>query len=386
MGKVHGVNAARIRWCCEMYKITLDDLSAQLKIAPSTIEEAMEGQPSLSVRQLGLIADFFGRGVLFFLETREVNETEVYTAQFRTLTNQKPNLSPKVKTLVERVEKQREIYISLLEDLGDEAINTWQEIVSELDLPSGTKNAASACRIWLGLGDTETFDSYRKAIEDKGVLAFVSNGYAGKWKIDKDNPVRGFSLYHASYPVIFVKKQRSDAPQSFTLMHELAHLLLHKGSFIDDDADFYDYKGKERTANGFAGNLLVPDSFLNQISLREFPFDKVDRYDDFLKTYRKRWCVSGEVILRRLLSEGLIKREAYQLYRRWRNSLPAPASAGGGSRNRYKEPLRVFGEPFVRTVFDALHDSKITLSKASTYLDNLKISDLRELERSNVHV
>jgi hypothetical protein len=35
----------------------------------------------------------------------------------------------------------------------------------------------------------------------------------------------------------------------------------------------------------------------------------------------------------------------------------------------------------VRTVLDALSARRISLAKASTYLDNLKISDLHKLER-----
>jgi hypothetical protein len=41
----------------------------------------------------------------------------------------------------------------------------------------------------------------------------------------------------------------------------------------------------------------------------------------------------------------------------------------------------VFGDKYVRTVLDALNARHITLAKASTYLDNLRISDLRQLER-----
>ena len=43
--------------------------------------------------------------------------------------------------------------------------------------------------------------------------------------------------------------------------------------------------------------------------------------------------------------------------------------------------MNVFGKPFVYAVFDSLHNRNITLAKASTYLDNLKISDVRQLER-----
>jgi len=65
--------------------------------------------------------------------------------------------------------------------------------------------------------------------------------------------------------------------------------------------------------------------------------------------------------------------------------LPIP-EGGGGSRYRYKEPLRMFGESFVRTVLDALHSQQITLARASTYLDNLKIKDLRRLEETHARI
>jgi hypothetical protein len=47
---------------------------------------------------------------------------------------------------------------------------------------------------------------------------------------------------------------------------------------------------------------------------------------------------------------------------------------------RYREPKHVFGDTFVRTVLDALNASHITLARASSYLDSLKIKDLHQLE------
>jgi Zn-dependent peptidase ImmA (M78 family) len=44
-------------------------------------------------------------------------------------------------------------------------------------------------------------------------------------------------------PIIAIKKQSKGA-MAFTLMHELAHLLLHKTSMLDNQADFYSYQGR----------------------------------------------------------------------------------------------------------------------------------------------
>jgi Zn-dependent peptidase ImmA (M78 family) len=169
-------------------------------------------------------------------------------------------------------------------------------------------------------------------------------------------------------------------------MHELAHLLLHRESAIDDDNDFFSYQGKEKDANEFAGNILVPDYFLRQIDLDNFPIREVSAYESYLRNFCESWCVSTEVILRRLLNEGFLQNESYQAYRDWKQSLPVVTQGSGGSRYRYKEPVRIFGESFVRTVLDALHGKQITLARASTYLDNLKIKDLRRLEETHVHI
>ena len=48
---------------------------------------------------------------------------------------------------------------------------------------------------------------------------------------------------------------------------------------------------------------------------------------------------------------------------------------------RHREPSHIFGDRFVRTVLDALNNRYITLAKASSYLDGLKINDLHQLER-----
>ena len=52
----------------------------------------------------------------------------------------------------------------------------------------------------------------------------------------------------------------------------------------------------------------------------------------------------------------------------------------GSRKYRYREPKHIFGDPFVRTVLDAVNARHVTLAKASSYLDGLKIKDLHQLE------
>lgn len=385
MDRLTTLNPRRIIWCCEQQGISVEQLAADVAIAPTTLHKALAGEPALSVRQLRKIAAYFNRSLLFFLEPEPVNEARVHSVQFRTIANQKTQLAPKLAAFIERVEQQRQVYLSLLEDVGEELGAGWYPAGFDLRNQS-IHEVAARVRSWLGLTDKTSFAGLRRAVEAKGIMVVVSNGYAGQWQIAKESPVRGFSLYFDDYPVIAIKKQASEGAQSFTLMHELGHLLLHRDSFIDDEDDFYSHRHNEVGANEFAGLVLVPDSFMAQIDMAGLPTGDVTACDAWLKVYAQRWAVSVEAILRRLHNAGKLPPNYYRGYRRWKQSVPIPEVDARGARYRHKEPARVFGEGFVSTVLEALHSKQITLARASSYLDNLKIKDLRRLKETHAHI
>lgn len=374
LDRIKSINPERILWCCDDQGVTPSELADTLSIAQSSFTGMMKGDGGITFNQLSKIAKYFNRGVLFFLEQGLVNAELVYTPQFRTIANQNPYLSPKVKSVIERVEHQREVYLSMREELG--GVDKFEPP----DLPhNNPKQAAYIVREWLGLKVSNDFDSYRRAVESKGILVFRSNGYNGPWQIPKDDPVIGFSLFHQVCPIIVVKKQITETRQTFTLMHELGHLLMHLTSSIDEELDLYNVHDEhEREANAIAGHLLVPDEFLGQINDNDKPED-VSEYNSWLYDKRKLWGVSSEVILRRLLDVGRIEQGDYNEYRRWYATQKMPVVAGGSREWRHREPRHIFGNSFVSTVLDSLSANQITLNKASSFLDNLKIKDLHKL-------
>lgn len=376
MERIESVNPARVQWCCEDRGISIEDMAKDVGIAASTIEKLLEGGYGLTFGQLKKLSEYFGRGVLFFLDPEIVDIEQVHTPQFRTLANQKPDLSAKVKALIERAEKQRDLYLSLCEDLDIEPVVFAPPEDENLTIAG----AASVVRDWLALDGINTFADYRRVVEEKGVLVFRTNGYAGKWQIPKENPVLGFAIYDDRSPLIVVKKQDAEVRQTFTLMHELGHLILHKASFIDDVHDVYAGEGSEREANAFAGQVLVPDRLLDQINDRTQP-DDVSEYDSWLEEHRRAWGVSGEVILRRLLDADRLPQVKYQAYRNWRGEHAEKVASGGTRLYRHREPKHVFGDTFVRIVLDAQSARQISLAKATRYLDGLKLKDFRRLEQ-----
>jgi len=77
MDRIEATNADRIAWCCRQFGITPHVLAAEIDISEKTIDRAMAGETALTFAQLKRIADYFGRGVLFFLEQGAVEEQNV---------------------------------------------------------------------------------------------------------------------------------------------------------------------------------------------------------------------------------------------------------------------------------------------------------------------
>ena len=372
MERIQSVNLDRIEWACAEYGMTLEQLLPIAGVSESAVKHLAAGD-GITPNNLQKIAGFLGHGVLFFVEQGPVETDSIYTPEFRTILNRKPHLSAKLRKFVQRVEKQRETYIALQEAISEPGVS-----FTPPDMASSA-NGPQLARDWLNLSTRNNFVISRKKVEEKGVLVFLSNGYNGKWQIPKDDPILGFSVYHDSYPIVVIKKE-SEQRQLFTLMHELAHLIIHKASWVDDEDDLHSYSAQEQEASSLAGRVLVPDAVLESVRDQDKP-SSVTEYDNWLADLRDIHGVSGEVILRRLLDSGRLLQEHYTAYRQWKNETTGDGKEGGNRSYRYREPIHIFGDTFVRTVFEALQAKEITLARASGYLDNLRIQDVHELEQ-----
>ncbi len=376
------INPDRLQWCCNQIGITISDLYSKVKVNEEKLAKAMNGEKSLTINQLKKLAIFFNRSLLFFLNPGPIKEEKIYSPQFRTINNQKPINCRKLRAFIENVENKRKIYLNLLEELK---ININSEWKTQLSLDNNNiKKSSSTVRAWLGLKENDTFEDIRNKVEKKGFMVIVSNGHGGRWKIEHETLVKGFSLYYDILPVIVVKKQSSKGAQTFTLMHELAHLLLDQDSFIDDEQSLSKYSGKEKNANEFSGNLLIPDNFLNKIDIKKLLQLDVSQYNNYLNQFKKKWSVSTEAVLVRLLRATKITNSLYDEYKKWQSNLPEKTLKKGGTRIRHKEPINIFGRAYVASVLDAKQNKYITLFKAITYLDNLKIHAYHKLEKEFV--
>jgi Zn-dependent peptidase ImmA (M78 family) len=217
-------------------------------------------------------------------------------------------------------------------------------------------------------GEYEPLNGWKNALEAMGVLVFHFTAV-------RVREVRGFSYAVTPYPVIAVNGHDSVNGRVFTLAHELGHLFL--GEAATCDLGTFSAWAKESDpaevfCNAFAGSLLVPSAaLLGDAHLAE-PTPNGEWDEEELGRLARRFGVSKEVILRRLLTLGKANPEFYE---RWRSDLLSLPSRGENEERREvripfaRMVVRNVGKQFARMVVDAYRADRITGSDVADYLD-----------------
>jgi Zn-dependent peptidase ImmA (M78 family) len=200
-------------------------------------------------------------------------------------------------------------------------------------------------------------------------------GFSFRHYIDK-TLFRGLTIYHTRLPIIIVNDADAKKAQSFTLFHELGHLL-RKESTIDYWEDYPN--DVETWCNELAGNVLMP---------AEQVISAVDKIDDLdaVKRIAGFFQVSPYACLVRLRQMRMIDRNTYDIfeaelkdeYRMLQKKLKE--SSGGPPRNRSLEVLNQYGRIYATAVFQAYHNQEIGFHKLCRLFDLKNPSHVLELE------
>lgn len=207
-----------------------------------------------------------------------------------------------------------------------------------------------------------------RQIEDHDVLVTQVTG------IDTEE-MRGFSIVEPQRPLPAIAINSGDAVRgkTFTLMHELAHVLLRRRSLCDLEdvtrAPDPDAQRLEWFCNEVSAATLMPRSALLREPLVRNAAAGSVWSDDALVYLSGRFGVSEEAMLLRLVTLGRASREFYRERRRHfilRRRTDHGQSAG--FITYYNKQIRNLGQRYIRTVLDAHHRNEITDADLSRYL------------------
>jgi Zn-dependent peptidase ImmA (M78 family) len=315
--------------------LSLEEAAKKTRIRRSTLLawETIKGAPT--PRQLEKLADTYKRPVATFFLSSPPEDPPLPT-DFRVLPqDQSDHLSPQTRFAIRRARRLQAIY----EELSDGSDFT----DSELPAASTTHDpdaVGATARQWLGISvEAQTswgavspaFRNWRRAIESRGVLTF-------QFSMPLED-VRGFSM--SSRPTIVINSRDAVSAREFTMFHELAHLMLRQPGICQPDET--DQSGSSSTAaevfcNAVAASALMPmDALLNSDEVANYRSRRTSLQDTV--TYLvARFSVSRYVVLRRLVSAGLVPNRDY---RRITDDWDAEGRSDVRRRSKYGPPPHV---------------------------------------------
>jgi len=375
-----------LRWARESVGASVGDAAKRAGVSEDRIREWEAGEAEPTVAKLRALAKLYQRSfAVFFLP--EPPTTFDTMRDFRRLPDTRDHSwSRPLHKIYRRALDQQEI----ADELSDEDATDVQPISllsSSLDVDSEV--AASLVRSALGVSleeqfswrrPEEAFNGWLTAVESLGVFVLRTSDVALE-------EMRGFSIT-GHLPVIVVNALDYPRGQVFTLLHELAHLILREGGLCDllepqSDAG----RQIELWCNAVAAAILMPaEAFLDAIVV--VPSGSRDWDDDVLAQLSARFGASQEAVVRRLVTLGRATMAFYRQKRR--EYLIAYGQRREEERQRrrnreggpppYRMSVRDRGRPYVRLVLDAYYRDVISPSTLSNLL-GIKLKYLGDLER-----
>lgn len=353
------INPDALTWAREVSHVTVEELARALIVKPGRVTEFEGGDARPTFRQLTLMAARLDRPLGFFFAPPPAVPDVPETADFRGRGDDE--LPADLAREMRRAEQHRDAML----DLGgvpSRRITTgaigWKTVAV----------SAAALRQSFGLRDTfvppesqnnQVFNFWRGLLEENGVLIFQTTG------ISLDT-FRGLSVHHDELPLILVNGADSAAGRTFTLFHEVAHLI----SWTSGLCVLRESVDEEALANSFAANFLMPESAVwDHLSDTQEPMAATEQ----LARHFRVSPLAAAVRLRRLDVIGdddleAVRSASDENWQRARDAQKQKKSFVPPWRLRYRD----LGPTYIGAVARALEDGRVDWVDA-TYLLNARL-------------
>lgn len=360
-------------WAREEAGYTPDDLADKLHIPVDRFNEWETTGKNIPLGMLKRVANYYKRQLAVFCLPTSPPKIKKPT-DFRNLAIDQQSLSNETLLIIRRTNK----YLKLANELdGEEFWKTKYNWINEIDKVYESVKKVNDPKIitWLRnkleidiekqkkfKGFDEAFKTWRSIIEKKlGIFVFQFPMPEGE--------LDGFTYAFNKPPyAIIINSNSNNLPQrkTFTLFHELGHILKHQSGICFTDLYRENQLELEYECNDFAGRFLVPDNYV-------YPIDSKEELVKLSKTYH----VSREVYLRRSYENGLISKiEFFNYLKAIKETTKIPKKKKEGfAINPAITSKSQRGETFYNLVVDAAYNNRIDFSTATDIL-NLKINHI----------
>ena len=384
--RVQHLNGGVLRWARERGNMSCEYAASRLSIKDAEkISRWEEGKGGPTYNQLERIADLYEVpvAVFFFPSPPDVEDPKKSLRRLLAEDSDAGILSPGVLKAVRHTQGAQEA----LREMNDGVNPIANPLHKSFRLPDQLKGMAQATAILRGpryfnvsvetqarWGDFySALSAWRNAIEDQGIFVFQMSFADRK---DAPSECSGFCLYDKEFPVICLNSKEFPGRRSFTLMHELAHLLRRENALTllasgrDESAsERFQDKSAERFCDQFAGNILIPDEDLQKQAERVSA-------EGLFRALSRRYWVSESMTAVKCVETGIISPAKYQ---QWKENRPLVSGANSGGGNYYTNQIARWGQGFLANAFTRLRQNRVDRFDLCEML-SIKLTNLDKLE------
>jgi Zn-dependent peptidase ImmA (M78 family)/DNA-binding XRE family transcriptional regulator len=356
-------------------------------------EEALaaweDGDDQPSISQLRRLATLYRRPLaVLYLPVRPLTFQPMHDFRRLPESGSRP-YSPELAYEIRLAQQRRELALELADEDSDEdfpafTLKTTLDAVAE-DVGRQIRESLSVTfdiqSKWRDTG--AAFIAWRTRIEELGVLVFQTTRV-------ESSEASGFAFWAPTLPLIAVNRKDAMGRRLFSLLHELAHLMIHQTgvSELDDGRRQISDQRVEVFCNKVAAAALMPKlQFLSQPIIGNAPSGRREWSDEDIAALAKTFSVSRESVVRRLLT---LERTTDAFYRQKRAQyLQEYAAIQARKRQQEKKkPIRrnmpletvsSVGRPLIRLLLSQYHSRRLSLSEVSGFL-GVKVRHLPRIE------
>lgn len=382
--KAH-VNCEMLAWAREEAGYSLEEAAHHAKIKDTKQKNAGErlkvwekGEEFPTQSQLAQIAKAYFRPIITFYMLRPpVPNTDV--ADFRTIADAGVAApSPKLRALVSKMKARQQEILDLMHDDEDppEELSFISRFCDNRDVYAIVDDIEATLQLPLArrerLNDNASLlRLIRNSAEEAGIYVLAQGDMGSHHSDIPATEFRGFALTDPIAPFIVLNDNDAKAAQTFTLIHELAHLWIGETGVSNYDP-FNSGEGSdvEQFCNNVSAEFLLPQESVTRSWLAYQDFDLADAVQIIAKNYG----VSRAAAAHRLWKMNAIEDgQWWGLYKGYKREWDAIKAAQKLSDNTpplyYPTKKSQLGGKLIRTVLSAVEAGVMTYTRASRILD-----------------